>query len=163
MKQEYVRSVDGERWNDDQPVTIDGALDQVGEAIDWIALIMLPVTVRRLDDEQIGIAGWLGRQQKWMAAAAEVATEPDHGASSPGRHGHFTTQRCGAEDVTGNIETTADRLRRIERRSEVNRVQQLERCNRLRLGVQRKRWAVPRIAGGIGELGFLFEQAPAVG
>ena len=56
MEQQHVGAIHGKRRNDDEAIAVDRSLDQVGQEIDGIVLVVLPVAIRGLDDHHVAVS-----------------------------------------------------------------------------------------------------------
>lgn len=71
--QQRLRAADGKGRDHDDAAAVAGAPDDLADALEWIAHVMKPVPVRRLDDHRVGREPARRRQHDEVVGTPEVA------------------------------------------------------------------------------------------
>ena len=120
---------------------------------------MFLVTVRRLDDNDIGSTRAVWRQQDGVGQPPEVTTERDPETSV----GEVEIDRCRTEDVTGTAPRGVHSWHDRHAVTEGDRLQLPQALSGVGLGVQRQGGPVLREPAAVGVLRLFFVEVPTVG
>lgn len=107
VQQERLRPPDGERRDQHHAPACRGALDDLGQLVRGVGVLVQPVAIGGFDNYVVGRASGLGRGQQGVGGPAQVTREAQRAVVGPQPHGR------GAGDVPRWGEAEAESAGRL--------------------------------------------------